>query len=86
MPGDPQRPALTPLEESVLAIEREHPTYGGAKDDAIRQRLNLSATAYFQVLNALMDRPEAMEHSPQIIGRLRRIRDQKRDGERAQRR
>lgn len=68
---------FTPLEESVLAIEREFPKYGGPKDDAIRRRLDISPTIYFQVLNALMDRPEAMEHEPQIIGRLHRVREQK---------
>lgn len=75
---DTEKPALTPLEESILAIEREYPKYGGPKDDVIRTRLDLSPANYFQVLNTLMDRPEAMEHDPQTIGRLHRVREQKR--------
>lgn len=70
---------FTPLEESVLAIEREFPTYSGRKDDAIRSRLDLSPIAYYQVLNTLMERPEAMEHEPQVIGRLHRARAQERE-------
>lgn len=68
---------FTPLEESIFATEREYPKYSGAKDDAIRQGLGISPANYFQVLNALMDRPEAMERYPQIVGRLHRIREQK---------
>lgn len=76
MSGPDSGNPLTPLEESVLAIEREFPRYGGAKDDAIRQRLGMSPTGYFQILNALMDRPEAMEADPQTFGRLHRAREQ----------
>ncbi|SMX80125.1 Protein of unknown function (DUF3263) [Brevibacterium casei CIP 102111] len=37
----------------MLDLEREHPRYNGVKDDAIRRRLNMSATSYFQILNRL---------------------------------
>lgn len=72
-----EEPLFTPLEEAVFDIEREFPTYGGIKDDVIRSRLDISPITYFQVLNALMKRPEALEREPQIIGRLQRIREQK---------
>lgn len=76
-PENTEEPTLTPLEESILAIEREYPKYGGVKDDVIRSRLDISPFNYFQILNTLMDRPEVMERDPQTIGRLRRVREQK---------
>ena len=79
MPAQDDDSPLTQLEESVLAIEREFPTYSGRKDDAIRSRLGLSPIAYYQVLNTLMERPEAMKHEPQVIGRLHRARAQERE-------
>ncbi|WP_156491151.1 DUF3263 domain-containing protein [Brevibacterium casei] len=41
------------LGRRILDLEREHPRYNGTKDDAIRRRLNMSATSYFQILNRL---------------------------------
>lgn len=66
------------LGRAVLDLEREHPRYNGAKDDAIRRRLNMSATSYFQILNQLLDDPAALEADPVLINRLRRLRDQNR--------
>ncbi len=34
----------------------------------------MSATRYYQVLNALIDHPEALEHDPMLVKRLRRLR------------
>jgi hypothetical protein len=34
----------------------------------------MSATRYYQVLNALIDRPEAVEYDPMLVKRLRRLR------------
>ena len=34
----------------------------------------MSATRYYQVLNALIDRPEALEADPLLVRRLRRLR------------
>ncbi|MCT1446159.1 DUF3263 domain-containing protein [Brevibacterium casei] len=66
------------LERAVLDLEREHPRYNGAKDDAIRRRLNMSATSYFQILNQLLDDPAALESDPVLLNRLRRVRNQNR--------
>lgn len=66
------------LERAVLDLEREHQRYNGTKDDAIRRRLNMSATSYFQILNQLLDDPAALEADPVLINRLRRLRDQNR--------
>ena len=37
----------------------------------------MSATRYYQVLNALIDRTEALEHDPMLVKRLRRLRSQR---------
>ncbi len=46
----------------------------GAKDVEIRNRFGCSPTAYYQRLNALIDRPEAMATAALVVNRLRRQR------------
>lgn len=58
----------------ILKLEKQYPRYGGAKDHAIRERFNMSATSYFQILNALIDDPEAAWMEPVLVNRLRRLR------------
>jgi hypothetical protein len=38
----------------------------------------MSATRYYQLLNLLIDRPEALAHDPMLVKRLRRVRSQRR--------
>ncbi|WP_062387691.1 DUF3263 domain-containing protein [Demequina iriomotensis] len=59
----------------ILALERRWWRYAGAKEDAVRDALGLSATQYYQVLNALIDTPEALAQDPVLVQRLRRVRD-----------
>lgn len=63
------------LGRQILKLEKQHPRYGGAKDHAIRERFGFSATTYFQILNRLVDDPEAAWMEPVLINRLRRLRD-----------
>lgn len=63
------------LGRQVLDLERKHPRYGGAKDHAIRERFGMSATSHFQILNRLIDDPEAAWMEPVLVNRLRRVRD-----------
>ena len=65
---------LTRREHDILAFERQWWKFAGAKEQAIRLRFDLSATRYYQVLNALIDRPEALAHDPMVVKRLRRLR------------
>jgi hypothetical protein len=58
----------------VLTFEKQYWKYSGAKEQAIRDRFEMSATRYYQVLNALLDRPEAQEFEPMLVKRLRRQR------------
>ena len=65
---------LPARERDMLAFERQWWRYAGAKEAAIRERFGLSATRYYQVLNALVDRPEALAADPLLVRRLRRMR------------
>ncbi|MFZ2530503.1 MAG: DUF3263 domain-containing protein [Rhodococcus sp. (in: high G+C Gram-positive bacteria)] len=65
---------LTRREHDVLAFERQWWKYAGAKEEAIKDLFGLSATRYYQVLNALVDRPEALAADPMLVKRLRRLR------------
>ena len=65
---------LTEREQEILSFERQWWKYAGAKEQAIRELFDMSATRYYQVLNALLDRPDALEHDPMLVKRLRRLR------------
>lgn len=62
----------------MLELEESRWRYPGAKDQAIRSRLGLTPTAYYQMLNALLDREAAMAHRPLLVQRLRRARGTRR--------
>jgi len=65
---------LTDREREVLAFERQWWKYAGAKEQAIKELFDMSGTRYYQVLNALIDNPAALEADPMLIKRLRRLR------------
>jgi hypothetical protein len=65
---------LSDRDQSVLEFERHWWKYAGAKEQAIRDQFDMSSTRYYQVLNALIDRPEALAHDPLLVRRLRRLR------------
>lgn len=73
---------LTDLEQAVLTFERGWWKYAGAKESEIREQFDLSATRYYQLLHALLDRPEALLFDPPLVNRLRRLRRERR-GQRA---
>ena len=61
-------------EREILAFEGQWWKYAGAKEQAIRELFDMSATRYYQVLNALVDKPEALAVDPLLVKRLRRLR------------
>ena len=65
---------LTRREREILAFERQWWKYAGAKEQAVKDLFDMSATRYYQVLNALIDRDEALAHDPMLVKRLRRLR------------
>ncbi|PZS25476.1 MAG: DUF3263 domain-containing protein [Pseudonocardiales bacterium] len=64
-------------EREILAFERQWWRYAGAKEQAIRDLFDMSATRYYQVLNALIDRPDALVADPMLVKRLRRLRSER---------
>ncbi|NGM14677.1 DUF3263 domain-containing protein [Verrucosispora sp. WMMA2044] len=65
---------LDEREREMLAFERQWWRHAGAKEQAIRDRFGLSATRYYQLLNALLDNPAALAADPVLVGRLVRLR------------
>ena len=72
--GRALRPACRERDTEILAFERQWWKYAGAKEQAIRELFDMSATRYYQVLNALIDRQDALELDPMLVKRLRRMR------------
>ncbi|UYM06795.1 DUF3263 domain-containing protein [Solicola gregarius] len=66
--------SLSERDAAILDFERTWWQYAGAKEQAIREKFDLSATRYYQVLNALIDREDALAHDPLLVKRLRRLR------------
>ena len=67
-------PSLSARDREILEFERQWWKYAGAKEQAVRDKFDMSSTRYYQVLNALIDRPEALEADPLLVRRLRRLR------------
>jgi len=65
---------LTRREHEMLTFERHWWRQAGAKETAIRDRFGVPPTRYYQVLNALVDRPDALAADPLLVRRLRRLR------------
>ncbi|MCL2849234.1 MAG: DUF3263 domain-containing protein [Micrococcales bacterium] len=65
---------LPERDQQILAFERQWWRYAGAKEQAVRELFDMSATRYYQVLNSLIDEPAALAHDPMLVKRLRRLR------------
>ena len=65
---------LSNRDREIIAFERQWWKYAGAKEQAVRELFDMSATRYYQVLNALIDNSIALEADPMLIKRLRRLR------------
>ena len=75
-PGFPAE-LLSERDRLILAFERQWWKYAGATEQAIREKFDMSATRYYQLLNILIDRPQALEYDPMLVKRLRRLRSQR---------
>jgi hypothetical protein len=65
---------LSERDRGILEFERQWWKYAGAKEQAIRDLFDMSATRYYQIVNALIDTPEALTFDPMLVKRLRRLR------------
>jgi hypothetical protein len=68
------RDELTDRERELLDFEKQWWRSPGAKEQAIRDRFDLSPTRYYQSINELLDRPAALAYDPALVKRLLRLR------------
>ena len=73
-PGEQDAHELSTRDREILAFERQWWKYAGAKEQAVRELFDMSATRYYQVLNTLIDSPAALAFDPMLVKRLRRMR------------
>ena len=65
---------LSNRDREILEFERQWWRYAGAKEQAIRELFDMSATRYYQIVNNLIDTPEALAFDPMLVKRMRRMR------------
>jgi hypothetical protein len=70
-----QSSSLTDLEVRILEFERNWWRFAGAKETAIKELFDLTAPRYYQLLNDLIDREDALLAAPMLVKRLRRLRE-----------
>ena len=66
---------LSDLESRILEFEGSWWRYAGAKETAIKELFDVSAARYYQLLNDLIDRDDALLAAPMLVKRLRRLRE-----------
>lgn len=72
----PLAPALSDRDAAILDFEASWWS-AGQKESEIRERFEMSAPRYYQVLNALIDDPAALASHPLLVKRLRRLRQRR---------
>ena len=73
-PAERPDDGLTDREREILAFERQWWKYAGAKEQAIREIFDMSATRYYQLLNGLIEKEQALAADPMLVKRLRKVR------------
>jgi hypothetical protein len=73
-----ERPDPEESWEDLLAFERDWWKSARPKEAAIRDTFGLSPARYYQALNRVIDRPEALRYDPMLVRRLRRLRESRR--------
>ncbi|AMS02782.1 DUF3263 domain-containing protein [Gordonia phage Yeezy] len=65
---------MTDDDRRILDFAALRWNHSGNQADAIRAEFDMTVTRFWQRVNALLDDPEALAYSPQLVNRLRRIR------------
>ena len=65
---------VDPRARAILDFERVWWKIAGTKEQAIRQRFDLSPTRYYQLLNRVIDDDACLGYDPMLVKRLRRLR------------
>jgi hypothetical protein len=58
----------------MLDFERTWWKHAGVKEQAIKERFDMSATRYYQLLNDILENPAALDYDPILVKRLKRLR------------
>ncbi|WP_017538661.1 DUF3263 domain-containing protein [Nocardiopsis halophila] len=77
-PSTEGAPGLAERDRRILAFESQWWKLEGSKEQAIRDEFGFSPTRYYQLLNGLVDRPEALAFDPMTVKRVRRLRADRR--------
>lgn len=64
----------------ILDFEGRWGQHGALKEEAVRQELGLTPARYYQLLERLLDHPDAVAYAPMLVHRLRRLRDERQQG------
>ena len=75
--GEPTGEVLSERDAAILDFEREWWRYAGAKEQAVKERFDVSPTRYYQLLNRIIDDEAAEAYDPMLVKRLRRLRAQR---------
>ena len=67
--------ALTDRDRMILDIEGRFGRHDALKEEAVRQELGLTPARYYQLLERLLDHPDAVAYAPMLVHRLRRMRE-----------
>jgi uncharacterized protein DUF3263 len=62
----------------LLDFEREWWKHPAPKERLIRDRFDISAARYHQLLGRIVDSSEALTYDPMLVRRLRRLREERR--------
>lgn len=65
---------LSDEECALLDFADQQWRYAGNQADAIMAEFGITITRYWQRVNQLLDREEALAHNPILVNRLRRLR------------
>lgn len=72
---EPSERELPERDARILDFEARSWPHAGAKEEAIRVELGLSAARYYQLLNAVIDTPAAIRRDPMLSNRVRGMRE-----------
>lgn len=69
---------MTARDHMCLTLAAQHFRFPGARATAIREQVGMSEVRHAQVVLSLLDRPDVEAEYPQLVHRLRRLRDARR--------
>lgn len=78
-------PEFTDEHRSVLDFEKHWWKHQGNKAAQIQAKLGVSSARYYRLLNAAISHPDAIEHDPMLVKRLRRLREVRKTQRRSRR-